>query len=108
MVLTEHDLDQTSPPSKTYFDPVAEAEASKTYFSAFSLNGAPEKVFQSLSELLEVTHTNRPSYRTARRTYLYPRVDLHPDGKLRGVYTGKVFDAPEMVLRDLMAEVMLG
>lgn len=94
--------------NRPYFDEVGEAEAAKKYYGAFSPGKDPAKNFRALSGLLEKTHTERLSYDTARRRHLYPNVDLHPDGKLRGVYTGKAFSAEQAILEDLLADYASG
>ena len=43
--------------------------------------------YSALNSLVTKTHTRTYSYDTARKTYLYPLVDVWPDGLLRGVYT---------------------
>ncbi len=94
--------------NRPYFDEVGEAKAVKKYYSGLSMTRDPQRNFKALSTILENTHTERLSYDTARRRHLYPIVDLHPDGKLRGVYTGKAFSSEQAILEDLMADYASG
>src|SRR5690606_32595934 len=42
--------------------------------------------------------TNTPRYSPS--THVYPWIDLHPDRKLRSIYSGKLFDAEELIRED--------
>jgi hypothetical protein len=48
---------------------------------------APQQRSEALAALLERTHGPRLSYKPAER--VYPWVDLHPDGRLRSIYSGR-------------------
>lgn len=73
-----------------YYDRNADSVAAAEYYSALEGSGSID--FASLSSLLKTTHTKELKYKEARRQHLYPRVDRHPDGKLRGIYTGTAFE----------------
>ncbi|MEM6730674.1 MAG: endonuclease [Myxococcota bacterium] len=93
-----------------YYDAAAEAAAREAYYSDIRIGGSVDRAesYYVLSALLKETHTFKPGYSEARRKHLYPNVDLHPDGKLRGVYTGRVFSPQQAIVEDLMAEFKLG
>ena len=51
---------------------------------------------RALSELLERRpHADSPPYKPMQ--HVYPWVDLHPDGKLRSIYSGKAFTPEELI-----------
>ena len=62
----------------------------------------PASLFEALSRRLEETHKTRPAYKPM--VHVYPWVDLHPDLKLRSVYSGKPFDAEELIREDARIE----
>jgi endonuclease I len=51
---------------------------------------------EALADHLARTHGPRPTYKPARE--VYPWVDLQPDGTIRSLYTGQVWD-PEALIR---------
>lgn len=54
--------------------------------------------FSSVSHLVRNTHNKRLKYKPSR--YIYPWVDLHPDGKIHSIYSGQIFDAEEFIRKD--------
>jgi endonuclease G len=83
---------------RIYYDAEADAFARDEYYAALNEAASPRERFDALAALLERTHESRLSYRPAER--LYPWVDLHPDGRLRSIYSGKAFDAEEFIRAD--------
>ena len=59
--------------------------------------------FDQLHQLLELTHSNHHNYSPSR--YVYPKVDLYPDGVLRSIYSGKEFTAQELILEDKKVDI---
>jgi len=55
-----------------------------------------------LAELLERTHEREPRYQPMR--LVYPWVDVHPDGLLRSVYSGKTFPPEDLIRADAAVE----
>lgn len=80
-----------------YYDRDADSAAIARYYDGIAGSGSVD--FASLSGLLKATHTKELKYKEARRQHLYPRVDRHPDGKLRGIYTDTVFEAAPAALK---------
>ena len=80
-----------------YYDEAADTEAREIYYRSIE---APSATL--VSELLERTHTSRPSYSPLNR--LYPWVDLHPDRLIRSIYSGKDFEPEELIRADAEIE----
>lgn len=80
---------------RPYYDRAADQAAREAYYTGVGeLSG--DALRRALTDLLERTHTPRPRYKPIR--LLYPWVDLHPDGRLHSIYSGKDF-APEEFIR---------
>jgi endonuclease I len=84
-----------------YFDAHADGLDARSYYEEVDWNASPPKIFATLSKLVEKTHTTQPSYGQARVQYFYPAVDLHEDGKLRHIYSGRPFDPVEAIESEL-------
>jgi len=69
-----------------YYNPTIDKANRDKYYKSVAVN------YDSLHQLLQNTHIHEYDYDTARKVYLYPTVDRHPDGKLHGIYTDIVFD----------------
>lgn len=86
----------------TYMNADEDEENRNTYYEGIDpANLNRPTLFRRLNTLLEETHENVLSYREARLEHLYPCVDLHPDLRLRSIYSGQPFDAQELIRRDL-------
>jgi endonuclease G, mitochondrial len=87
--------------SRPYYDEAADREAAELYFEEIeSSDGSALR--RSLADLLARTHARRPPYKPMR--LVYPWVDLHPDGALRSIYSGKTFSPEELVRADARVE----
>jgi endonuclease I len=85
--------------SRPYYDAAEDETARQAYYRDVAIDGqSPEQRYRVLGSLLRRTHTTILSYSDARQQHLYPVVDLHPDGKLRSIYTQEVYE-PEEILR---------
>ncbi|KUO07749.1 endonuclease [Streptomyces sp. DSM 15324] len=80
---------------RPYYDRTADQAAREAYYAGVGdLDG--DALRRALTGLLERTHAPRPRYQPIR--LVYPWVDLHQDGRLHGVYSGRDF-APEEFIR---------
>jgi endonuclease G len=84
--------------SRTYYDSAADLAAAEAYYAAIDPQADGATLFHQLSELLSTTHTPRPGYQPSR--HVYPFVDLHPDLKIRSVYSQRIFEAEELIRED--------
>ena len=75
--------------AEPYYDEAADQSARASYYAEVTA-AEGESLRAALAELLERTHAPRPSYKPS--LMVYPRVDLHPDGLLRSIYSGKTFE----------------
>lgn len=81
---------------RPYYDAASDAVKRGEYYRPVDLtNPKPDDLFDGLSRLLTSTHTTRLPYKPAR--HLYPAVDLHPDRKLRSIYTTDVYGPQELI-----------
>ena len=87
--LADHD-------GRVYYDAEADHRARSEYYSRVDLGAGATVLFHALSALVTGTHERKPPYRPSEE--LYPWVDLHPDGQLHHIYSGR-HAAPEQVIR---------
>lgn len=82
---------------RTYYAEGADRTARELYYDALA-TADPDALRRALSELLERTHTPQLKYQPLRQ--VYPWVDLHPDRKLRSIYSGKAYDPEQFIHED--------
>lgn len=61
-------------------------------------------LLSALSARVSETHRPLTDYRVARLDHLYPRVDLQPEGDLRGVYNHERFTAAQVIREEIAME----
>ncbi|MER5217368.1 endonuclease [Streptomyces sp. NPDC002838] len=86
---------------RPYYDRTADSAARDAYYAGIDTADG-EALRRALTELLEETHEPRPRYKPMR--LLYPWVDQHEDGRLRSVYSGKIFSVEELIRADAAVE----
>jgi endonuclease G len=87
--------------TKTYFPEEKDAEEKSHYYAGLSdLNTA---TFKELNALLEDTHVMHQNYNPSK--YVYPLVDLHPDGQLRSIYSNRKYSVQELLLADQKVDI---
>ena len=84
-----------------YYDPEADRAAAAAYYAEIAPDG---DLFDQLAVLVDTSHSTRLRYREARLEHLYPLVDLHPDRRLRSVYSDADLDPNEVIAAELAAE----
>lgn len=87
---------------RTYYSESRDRLARESYYEAVADGLDEQGRYDALSRLVTETHVRQPAYKPAR--LVYPWVDLHPDGKLRGIYSGKMFEAEQFIREDFSAE----
>jgi endonuclease G len=84
-----------------YYDGAADQTARDRYYEGLeAADGEPLRA--ALAARLEQTHDPKPAYKPMQ--WVYPRVDLHPDGVLRSIYSGKTFAPEELIQADAEVE----
>ncbi len=84
--------------SRVYYDEAGDQAAVDAYYAAIRANASGKTLFESLSRLVQSTHATELTYRPA--VHLYPWIDLHPDLKVRSIYSGRDFAAEALIRED--------
>ncbi|WP_174615806.1 endonuclease [Virgibacillus ihumii] len=82
---------------KAYYDEKEDQRIIKQYYQNIDFNHSNEELFQSLKQLLSETHTNHLEYDPSE--YVYPWVDLRPDGNVASIYS-RIKRQTEEVLKE--------
>ncbi|MDT0610443.1 endonuclease [Streptomyces lancefieldiae] len=91
--LINHRLTQELP----YYDRTADFAARDAYYAHIG-TGDGDGLRRALAMLLTDTHEPQPRYKPMR--LVYPWVDLHKDGRLHSIYSGRDFSAEELIQAD--------
>ena len=83
--------------TRVYYDAPADALAVGAYYAGIRANVSAKTLFENLSQLVRTTHNTHIAYNPAR--HVYPWADLHPDLRVRSIYSGQDFD-PETLIRE--------
>lgn len=84
--------------TRTYYDAEADMDAAEQYYRSIQSGQSAQALFKQLSKLVYTTHEMALSYKPSM--HVYPWVDLHPDLKLRSIYSGLPFDPEEFIRED--------
>lgn len=91
--------EQLEKDSKAYYDKEKDQKIITHYYQDIDFkNSNDEELLQSLNQLLTETHTNEVSYDPSE--YVYPWVDLRPDGNLASIYSGIKRQVEEVIKED--------
>jgi endonuclease G len=96
-------LDAEAARGRPYYPKAADNDARERYYETVDESAGGEAFYRALSELIDRSHQPRPAYKPMR--LVYPWVDLHPDGKLRSIYSGKTFSPEELIRADAGVEL---
>jgi endonuclease I len=88
---------------RVYYDPAQDQANRDRYYGSIISDAmagkfTPAALYSKLNELSNSKHTTHLGYDPAEN--LYPWVDLHPDGQLKSIYSGKAFDPETVIARD--------
>ena len=95
-------LDAEAARGRPYYPKAADDDARARYYETIDDGAGGEALYHALSELVDRSHEPRPAYKPMR--LVYPWVDVHPDGKLRSIYSGKTFSPEELIRADAGVE----
>lgn len=87
---------------RPYYDRERDEAARAAYYEEVDAEASPQELFGQLSRLVRQTHAETLSYKPS--VHVYPWVDLHPDRKLRSIYSGRTFDPEEFIREDVAIE----
>lgn len=88
--------------ARIYYDAQVDKTERAAYYGTLEKEASyldPQELYQRLSSLVTETHTRQLDYSPS--TELYPWVDLHPDLKLRSIYSARPMDVEATILADL-------
>ncbi|WP_085524524.1 endonuclease I family protein [Tuberibacillus sp. Marseille-P3662] len=83
---------------KAYYDEEQDKQTIEEYYRNIDFDSPNDDIMQSLKRLLQDTHTNKVQYDPSE--YVYPWVDLRPDGHLASIYSGQKRQAEEVIRED--------
>lgn len=84
--------------NRTYYDETADLAAKTAYYSDIDFQASPEELFKQLSNKTISEHSEVKDYRPSK--YLYPWIDLQPDGELKSLYSGHTMAADVAIIED--------
>lgn len=84
---------------KDYYDEEKDKQVVKQYYQDIDFND--NQVIPALKKLLKETHSNQVRYEPTE--YVYPWVDLNPDGNLKNIYSGENRQAEDVIKEDFKA-----
>lgn len=84
---------------KAYYDKEKDMRTIENYYHTIDFQGTDnDATLLALNQLLKETHTKQLRYDPSE--YVYPWVDLRPDGDLTSVYSGNVRQTEEVIRED--------
>ena len=87
--------------NEVYYPELKDTADIEKYYS--TLKEPLKATEQQLQNLLEETHTSHHNYSPSK--FVYPKVDLHPDGQLKSIYSNKAFTVQELILADQKIDI---
>ncbi len=99
-------IEENGPRRRVYYDKDEDHQNREEYYEGISFDADSGALFESLSDLMTRTHTNKLSYKTARLKHLYPWIDLRPHNlELFSIYSDDEMGSQEVIRRELEALV---
>ena len=80
---------------RPYYDAAQDGPQAAAYFAAIDPAAKPKPLFEALAKLTKATHKSQPGYKPSK--YVYPVVDVQPDGRLRSIYTDDTYGAAAFI-----------
>ncbi|WP_087972348.1 endonuclease I family protein [Oceanobacillus rekensis] len=88
---------------KEYYNAEQDQQEKEQYYQSIMLDKPNRNTIESLQQLLQETHTNQVRYDPSE--YVYPWVDLKPDGNLTSIYSGKNRKPEEIIQEDYVTSL---
>jgi len=92
-----------TPANDDFYDKTTDEQRIADYYHEVNFKTTKGVLYNSLNRLLKMTHKKELRYKPNK--YVYPKLDHHPDGKLRSIYSGKDFDKDELIRMDKEIEM---
>ncbi len=83
---------------REYYNEAADSALKTEYYQGIDWSADPKELFGQLSNKTKGSHEKVLPYRPS--VYLYPWVDLHPDGQLRSIYSAEAMDPATAIIED--------
>lgn len=83
---------------REYYNADRDAAARQAYYQDIDWSQGGAALFEQLSSKVIGSHTTTLDYRPSK--YVYPWVDLHPDGQLRSIYSNTAMSATRAIIED--------
>lgn len=84
--------------NREYYSEARDEQSRQTYYADVDWSAGPEELFAQLSEKVRNSHSKVLDYRPSK--YVYPWVDVHPDGQLRSIYSNAPMSAEKAIVED--------
>lgn len=84
---------------KNYYDEEEDFRIVEQYYSGIDFED--DQIIATMEQLLKESHTNQVGYDPSE--YVYPWVDLGPDGNLKSIYSGEDRQAEDVIKEDYKA-----
>ncbi|CDQ41321.1 MULTISPECIES: endonuclease I family protein [Virgibacillus] len=89
---------------KEYYNEEEDQQTMDQYYKTIDFDSSDyNAIIQSLTQLIKETHNNQVRYDPSE--YVYPWVDLRPDGNLISIYSGQTRDPEETILEDHLTSI---
>jgi endonuclease I len=90
--------------AQPYYDEAKDGRDRDAYYRDVPAGAEPGALFAALSALVTGTHVRQPKYQPIK--LVYPWVDLHPDRRIRSIYSGRAFSPEELIRADALVEAL--
>ncbi|GAB3062230.1 endonuclease I family protein [Virgibacillus ainsalahensis] len=88
---------------KAYYDKEKDQRDMEAFYQGIDFELDGDQVIQAMKDLLRERHINKVTYDPSE--YVYPWVDLRPDGNLMSIYNGKSRNPEDVIEADYMTSL---
>ncbi|MEL6965954.1 MAG: endonuclease [Pseudomonadota bacterium] len=93
---------ENAPLEYQYYDEETDQTSIDLYYENIAFDAESTRTnYSSLHDLLRRTQRKQYAYRTAKRRFLYPYVDIHEDRYLRSIYSGLKIDPEQLLIEEI-------
>lgn len=84
--------------NREYYNAEKDSKNKAAYYQDLDWSANPRELFAKLADKTRKSHSKVMDYRPSK--YLYPWIDLQPDGQLKSIYSGHTMAADKAILED--------